>query len=165
MNYTFGPTTFLEATYGRSQDELAGCPLAQQSTGPLFCTAAVPMGPSSDRRSVGLENLPLLFPDANIINPEYYAHKAFGMVSPDFWDGTRAWLPPVFSWGNRVANAPPSVGITSYLNTNVTQDIAVSLTKVMGRHTLKAGFYNGHALKFSTPSAAAPRSRAHCSAA
>jgi hypothetical protein len=149
MNYTFGPTTFLEATYGRSQDELAGCPLAQQSTGPLFCTAAVPMGPSSDRRSVGLENLPLLFPDANIINPEYYAHKAFGMVSPDFWDGTRAWLPPVFAWGNRVANAPPSVGITSYLNTNVTQDIAVSLTKVMGRHTLKAGFYNGHALKSS----------------
>src|SRR6185503_1707355 len=28
-NYTFGPTTFLEATYGRSQDELAGCALAQ----------------------------------------------------------------------------------------------------------------------------------------
>ena len=149
MNYTFGPTTFLEATYGRSQDELAGCPLAQQSTGPLFCTAAVPMGPSSDRRSVGLENLPLLFPDANVINPDYYAYKAFGMVNPDFWDGTRAWLPPVFAWGNRVANPPPSVGITSYLNTNVTQDIAVSVTRVMGRHTLKAGFYNGHALKSS----------------
>jgi hypothetical protein len=149
INHTFGPTTFLEATYGRSQDELAGCPLAQQSTGPLFCTSAIPMGPSSDRRSVGLENLPLLFPDANIINAEYYAHKAFGMVKPDFWDGTRAWLPPVFAWGNRVANAPPSVGITSYLNTNVTQDIAVSLTKVMGRHTVKAGFYNGHALKSS----------------
>jgi Carboxypeptidase regulatory-like domain len=149
VNYTFGPTTFFEATYGRSQDELAGCPLAQQSTGPIFCTAAIPMGPTSDRRSVGLENLPLLFPDANVINPNYYAFDAFDMVKPDFWDGARAWLPPVFSWGNRVANAPPSVGITSYLNTNVTQDIALSLTRVAGRHTLKAGFYNGHALKSS----------------
>jgi hypothetical protein len=149
MNYTFGPTTFLEATYGRSQDELAGCALAQQSTGPLFCTSAIPMGATSDRRSVGLEGLPLLFPDANVINPDYYAHKALEMVKPDFWDGTRAWLPPVFTWGNRVANPPPSVGITSFLNTNVTQDIAVSLTKVKGRHTLKAGFYNGHALKSS----------------
>jgi hypothetical protein len=149
VNYTFSPTTFFEATYGRSQDELAGCPLAQQSTGPLFCTAAVPVGPTSDRRSVGLGDLPLLFPDANLINQDYYAFDAFEMVNPDFWDGTRAWLPPVFAWGSRVANAPPSVGITSYLNTNVTQDLAVSLTKVIGRHTLKAGFYNGHALKSS----------------
>jgi hypothetical protein len=149
VNYTFSPTTFFEATYGRSQDELAGCANAQQSTGPLFCTAAIPMGPTSDRRSVGLENLPLLFPDANRINPDYYVFEAFEMVNPDFWDGTRAWLPPVFAWGNRVANAPPSVGITSFLNTNVTQDIALSLTKVVGRHTLKAGFYNGYALKSS----------------
>jgi hypothetical protein len=149
VNYTFGPTTFLEATYGRSQDELAGCPLAQQSTGPIFCTAAIPVGPTSDRRSVGLGNLPLLFPDANVINANYYAFEAFEMVNPEFWDGARAWLPPVFAWGNRVANPPPSVGITSYLNTNVTQDVAVSVTKVAGRHTLKAGFYNGHALKSS----------------
>jgi hypothetical protein len=149
VNYTFGPTTFLEATYGRSQDELAGCPLAQQGTGPLFCTSAIPVGPMADRRSAGLENLPVLFPDANIINPNYYAYDAFNMVQPPFWDGTRAWLPPVFSWGSRVANAPPSIGITSYLNTNVTQDVAVSVTKVWGSHTVKAGFYNGHALKSS----------------
>jgi hypothetical protein len=149
VNYTFSPTTFFEATYGRSQDELAGCALAQQSTGPLFCTNAVPMGPGSDRRSVGLDNLPLLFPDANVINQQYYAYQAFEMVKPPFWDGNRVWLPPVFAWGNRVANAPPSIGITSYLNTNVTQDVAISLTKVAGRHTLKLGFYNGHALKSS----------------
>jgi hypothetical protein len=149
MNYTLSPTTFFEATYGRSQDELAGCALAQQSTGPLFCTSAIPMGASADRRSVGLENLPTLFPDANVINPDYYAYQAFEMVKPAFWDGSRVWMPPVFSWGGRVANAPPSVGITSFLNTNVTQDVAVSLTKVVGRHTLKTGFYNGHALKSS----------------
>jgi len=148
-NYAFNATTFFEATYGRSQDELAGCPLAQQSTGPLFCTAAIPMTPMSNRQNAGLADLPLLFPDANVINPDYYAYKAFNMVKPPFWDGTRALLPPVFAWGSRVANAPPSIGITSYLNTNVTQDIALSLTKVVGRHTLKAGFYNGYALKSS----------------
>ena len=47
VNYNMSPTTFLEATYGRSQDELAGCANAQQSTGPLFCTSAIPMGPTS----------------------------------------------------------------------------------------------------------------------
>jgi hypothetical protein len=149
VNYTINPTTFFEATYGRSQDELAGCANAQQSTGPLFCTAAIPMGATADRRSVGLENLPLLFPEANVINPDYYVYKALNMVQPEFWDGTRAWLPPVFAWGSRVANAPPSVGITSFLNTNVTHDISLSLTKVLGRHTLKGGFYNGYALKSS----------------
>lgn len=147
--FTINPTTFMEATYGRSQDELAGCALAQTSTGPHFCTSAIPMGPASDRRGNGLANLPVPFPEANVINPNYYAFHAFGMVDPPFWDGGRAWLPPTFAWGSRIANAPPSVGITSYLNTNVTQDMALSLTKVLGRHTLKAGFYNGHALKSS----------------
>ncbi|MPY91234.1 MAG: hypothetical protein GEU99_25400 [Luteitalea sp.] len=149
VNFTFGPTTFFEATYGRSQDELAGCALAQRSTGPLFCTAAIPMTPLSNRNNVGLAGLPMLFPDANVINPDYYAYEAFNGVQPPFWDGTRVLMPPVFAWGDRVANAPPSIGITSYLNTNVTQDVAISLTKVVGRHTLKAGFYHGYALKSS----------------
>ena len=39
-NYNIKPTTFLEATYGRSQNELAGCALAQANTGPTFCTSA-----------------------------------------------------------------------------------------------------------------------------
>jgi carboxypeptidase family protein len=148
-NYNMSPTTFLEATYGRSQDELAGCANAQVSTGPLFCTSAIPMGPGADRRSIGLADLPMLFPEANVINPDYYAYQAFKMVNPEFWDGSRVWMPPVFSWGSRVTNAPPSIGITSFLNTNVTQDVAISLTKVAGSHTLKTGFYNGHALKSS----------------
>jgi hypothetical protein len=149
VNYNVSPTTFLEATYGRSQDELAGCANAQVSTGPLFCTNAIPMGRGADRRSIGLADLPMLFPDANVVNPEYYAFQAFNMVEPEFWDGSRVWMPPVFSWGSRVTNAPPSIGITSFLNTNVTQDVAISLTRVAGRHTVKAGFYNGHALKSS----------------
>ena len=34
-----------------------------------------------------------------------------------------------------------------YLNVNKTNDVSISLTKVSGRHTLKAGFYNTHSYK------------------
>ncbi len=37
--------------------------------------------------------------------------------------------------------------IPGWLNINRTQDFAVSLTKVMGRHTMKAGVYNNHCFK------------------
>ena len=37
-NYNLNNTTFIEATYGRSRNELAGCALAQSGTGPTFCT-------------------------------------------------------------------------------------------------------------------------------
>jgi hypothetical protein len=33
------------------------------------------------------------------------------------------------------------------MNINTTQDVIISLTKVMGRHTFKTGFYNSHSLK------------------
>ena len=144
VNYTLGPTVFIEATYGRSQNALAGCGLASGTT---FCTNALPMNPISNRFNAGLGDLPLLFPDAGIINPDYYAYKAFNLVSPPAWDGTRVLFPPVFQWGNRIGNAPPSNGFTSFLNTNITQDFAISLTKVAGRHTLKSGFYVNHAYK------------------
>ena len=44
---------FLEGTYGRSRNELAGCALAQTGTGPIFCRAAVPMNDNSNRINVG----------------------------------------------------------------------------------------------------------------
>jgi hypothetical protein len=54
---------------------------------------------------------------------------------------------PNFAWGNRIANAPPNQSYPSYLNINRTQDMALSLTKVLGRHTFKAGIYNNHSYK------------------
>ena len=56
-------------------------------------------------------------------------------------------LPPTFGWGSRIGAAPPTSAIPGWLNINRTQDMAVSMTKVMGRHTLKAGFYNNHSFK------------------
>ena len=65
-------------------------------------------------------------------------------------------LPPLFDWGGRIGAAPPNQRYPGWLNINRTQDFAVSLTKVMGRHTMKAGFYNNHSFKAqnSTPAAA-----------
>src|SRR5262249_37358798 len=54
VNYTISSTMFLEATYGHSQNELAGCAQAQSSTGAIFCNnAAGSQGvPMTDRASL-----------------------------------------------------------------------------------------------------------------
>ena len=75
-------------------------------------------------------------------------------VNPAFWDGTSLNLPPIFGWGSRIGTAsppdgpaPPNQRYPGWLNINRTQDFAISLTKVMGQHTFKAGFYNNHSFK------------------
>ena len=148
-NYNLNNTTFIEATYGRSRNELAGCALAQSGTGPTACTNAIVMNEGSNKNNVGLGNLPMLFPDANKLNPDYYAYAALNKMNPapPAWVNGEFLKPPTFAWGNRVGSAPPNLPFPSYFNVNATQDVSVSLTKVMGRHTIKAGFFNTHSYK------------------
>ena len=54
---------FLEGTYGRSRNELAGCALAQTGTGPNFCRAAIPMNPNSNRVNAGLGGAAAALPE------------------------------------------------------------------------------------------------------
>ena len=91
-----------------------------------------------------------------MLDPGYYAVKALNELQPAFWDGSRMAKLPTFQWGGRVANAggncgsgcaPPTLGFPGWLNINSTNDFAISLTKVMGRHTIKTGFYNTHSYK------------------
>ena len=145
VNYTLTPTTFAELTFGRSKNEQAGCSLGLG--GPTFCQAALPVNPISNRNNAGLANLPFLFPDATVIDPNYYAFEALEMVQPPFWQDGRILKAPNFSWGNRISNAPPNVPFPGFLNINPTRDISISLTKVAGRHTMKTGFYNTHGFK------------------
>src|SRR4029453_16343386 len=58
-NYNLSNNMFLEGTYGRSRNELAGCALAQSGTGPSFCRTAIPMNENANRFNVGLSALPL----------------------------------------------------------------------------------------------------------
>ena len=76
-------------------------------------------------------------------------------LNPVWWDGTKINLPPAFGWGSRIQGTagvgalpgPPNQVYPGFLNINRTQDVAISLTKVSGGHTLKAGFYNNHSFK------------------
>jgi Carboxypeptidase regulatory-like domain len=146
-SYNLTPSMFLEGTYGHAQNELTGCALAQAGTGPTQCQNAFAMNPLGNRFNAGLGNLPYLFPDANVIDPSYYAFEALnGVKPPNFVDG-RVVMPPTFQWGGLVANAPPNIPFPGYLNINATDDVSISLTKVWGRHTIKTGFYNTHSFK------------------
>src|SRR5262249_43299382 len=103
-NYSINPTMFLEGTYGHSQNELTGCGLAQGNTGPTFCQTGFAMNPTGNRFNIGLGGLPYLFPEANVIDPSYYAFKALsGVNPPNFVDG-RVVMPPSYTWGSRVSN-------------------------------------------------------------
>src|SRR5690606_3447529 len=98
-----------------------------------------------------LADLPLIYPDAGVVDQRYYQYEALqrgveaGAAS--FFDGTRVNLPPAFQWGGLVGNQPTNFAYPGWLNINKTQDFAISLTKVAGSHTFKAGFYNNHSFK------------------
>ena len=147
--YTLNNSTVLEGTLGRSQNERAGCNPASANTGPQFCRSALPMSPLASTANNGLAQLPLIYPNANIVPKEFYAYKAIEMVKPPAWVGGRFLKPPSFSWGSRISSsyAPPNFPFPSYLNINTTRDIAFSVSKVKGAHTLKMGFYQNHGFK------------------
>jgi hypothetical protein len=148
VNYTLNPTTFLEGTFGRASHRQAGCGL--NGNGANFCTAGFPVNDSANRATNGLIGLPSLFPDSNIVDSSFYNHDALSEVGPSNFDGTRVLLAPSFTWGGRVANGtntPPSHVYPGFADYSAVRDIAVSITKVLGRHTLKAGYYKQTANK------------------
>ncbi len=156
VNYTLNPTTFFEATYGQSQNEFAGCIVGQGGTGPVFCTTGIPRNPVSNRDTAGLGGLPMVFPDALTLDTRYYAYKILQQMEPPFWvNGQIRITPTSLTWGNRIANAPPNMTYPGFLNINATKDVSISVTKVAGRHTMKAGFYNNHSNKSQNQNSAA----------
>jgi len=135
VNYAISPTTFLEGTYGMIQNELAG----GNENGILVNESA--------NRLSSMPGFPLIYPNAGVLPTESYGYKVLEAQNPPFWDGTSANLPPVFNWGSRIGTPPPNQRYPGWLNINKTQDVAISLTKVAGRHTFKGGFYNNHSYK------------------
>jgi hypothetical protein len=137
VNYNLSPTMFLEATLGRAWN-------AQQNN--LFLINDV-----ADSRKSGLAALPLLYPDAAVIPTNSYNYKVLNTMDPPYWDGTRVWNAPEFQWGNRIVG-PNNVGAPPNLpysppRRNRTWDLSASLTKVAGRHTIKAGYWFNNSLK------------------
>ena len=135
VNYALNPTTFLEGTYGFIRNELTG-----GNEGGVLVN-------ESSNRLTAMPNFPILYAEAGDVDPNYYAMEVMEDTKPPFWDGSRLNLPPVFGWGNRIGSAPQNQRYPGWLNINRTQDVAISLTKVSGRHTFKGGFYNNHSFK------------------
>jgi hypothetical protein len=142
VNYTLNPTTFVEATYGITQNEVAGC-----TTLNGICRNAVHMNEAANKNLVGLSNLPVIFPDGLSVDPRYHNYKVLENMQPAFWEDGKIYLQPEYSWGNRVSSGPPSFRYPNWNNINRTQDVSISITKVQGRHTWKGGFYNQHSYK------------------
>jgi hypothetical protein len=136
VDYTLNPTTFIEATYGTIKNELAG-----GGSGGILVN-------DSANRLNGLADLPLLYPNAGKVDPRYYQLDALTRTGALYFDGTSVNLPPNFNWNSSLlASQPPNQQYPGWLNVNKTQDFTVSITKVAGHHTMKAGFYNNHSFK------------------
>ena len=135
VNYVASSSTYVEATYGLIRNQLAG-----GGSGGILVN-------DSSNRLNSLPGFPLLYPDAGVVDKRYYAFGVMQDLNPVWWDGSRINLPPSFAWGSRIGAAVPNQLFPGYLNINRTQDFNVSLTKVAGAHTFKAGVYNNHSFK------------------
>ena len=135
FDWTISPTTFLEVTYGSIKNQLAG-----GNNGGIDTSKA------SNRLNT-LGAFPVLYPNAGVVDSSYYDYKVLQAEKPVSWDGKSLQLPPLFGWGSLIGAAPPNLQFPGWLNINKTQDVAGSVTKIMGRHTLKAGAYLNHSYK------------------
>jgi len=149
VDYQVNNSTFLEGTYGFIRNQLAGgASIGATPTGGILVT-------DSSNRLKSLPGFPLIYPNAGVVDPRYYAFGVLNNLNPVWFDGTRINLPPAFGWGTRIQGnqgvgalpGPPNQVFPGFLNINRTQDVAVSLTKVWSSHTSKAGFYNNHSFK------------------
>jgi hypothetical protein len=148
VNYMIGPTMFVEGTYGGVQNRLGAQPITDYSNKnlvicPADLAAVVP--------NCTLGAIPMLFEDANVVDPRYYEFDALAEMGVPFFQDGRILTPPFVAWSvggttSRIANTPPGINY-SFMNINRTQDVSISLTKLMGRHNFKAGFYWGHSYK------------------
>jgi hypothetical protein len=138
VNYMINSSTFVEGTWGFIRNELTG----GNEGGVLVNESA--------NRLKDLAAFPMLYPNAGqVTNDNYYVLEVLNDVAPPWWDASNKMinLPPVFGWGSRIGAAPPNQRYPGWLNINRTNDVSVSLTKVMGSHTIKGGFYNNHSFK------------------
>ncbi len=149
VDYVVNNSTYLEGTYGFIRNQLAGgASIGATGTGGILVT-------ESSNRLNSLANFPLLYPNAGVVDERYYAFTVLNDLNPVWFDGKKINLPPAFGWGNRIQGTagvgalpgPPNQVFPGFLNINRTQDVAISLTKIWGAHTSKAGFYNNHSFK------------------
>jgi len=141
VHWTLNETTFVEGVWGESRHHQEGC--AASASGPSLCRIGLPVNPIANRVTAGFGALPYLFPDATLLDPGTHAYQRLTHSTPPIWDGARVQAAPSFTWGGRVANSPPNnIGAFGGLLLDArVSSLNVSVTRVLGRHTGKAGYY------------------------
>jgi outer membrane receptor protein involved in Fe transport len=131
VDYTLSNSMFLEGTWGFIRNQL-GAPIVTEQ---------------ANRCNVGLCDIPFLYPNFGVMDPETYQYKLMQALGVPYFVNGQLLLMPQYSWGSRVANAPPNLQYPNFTNINRTNDVTISATKVTGDHTFKAGFFFTHSYK------------------
>jgi Carboxypeptidase regulatory-like domain len=150
FNWTISSTMFLEASFGANFHHQEGCSITGGE--PNYCRTGLSVTSAGNRSLSGFGDIPYLFPDATVLDPNTFTYWVLNQVNTTMWDGTRIVAPPQFSFGTRVANPPhpnmgpfgnnPGVtGGTNFILDTRNRTWNASLTKVRGQHTLKGGYY------------------------
>src|SRR5262249_45690150 len=100
----------------------------------------------ANRTTAGFGAIPYLFPNATVIEPYTFSYEVLSRSNSPVWDGTRVLGAPAFTWGNRIANAPPNNQgpFGNFIHDTRVQNLNGSLTKLAGAHTVKTGYYYFH---------------------
>jgi hypothetical protein len=150
FNWTISGTMFLEASFGANFHHQEGCSITGGE--PNYCRTGLSVTSAGNRNLSGFGDIPMLFPNATVLDPNTFTYWVLEQMATTMWDGTRIQAPPQFAFGTRVANPPhPNVGPfganpgvtggTNFILDTRNRTWNASLTKVMGQHTVKAGYY------------------------
>jgi hypothetical protein len=149
VNYTLNNTTFVEASWGWNAHHQEGCSIVGGD--PNWCITGDPVNPSANRINAGFGGIPYLFPDATLIAPNTISYKILQNLGSKttIWDGERAQAAPAFQWGNRVSNAPLNwlQPFGNFILDTVAKTGNVTMTKVMGSHAIKTGYYYANSVQ------------------
>jgi len=133
--YVFNPTLIFEGTVGYTR----GNQLGAESIDPAANRC---LNPTS-----ALCNFPFLFPNSQKVPPGSYQAAVLAGENAPYYQNGYTLLQPDYSWGSRVANAPPNNPYPGYVNWQYTVDTNLGLTKIWGKHTIKGGFSSQDNLK------------------
>ena len=130
--FVINSSTVLEGTFGMTQINQRG---------------NVPFSATTNRYNVGLGDFPTLFPNNGQVPVGSYQEKVLQAMNAPFYVDGALQMRPNFTWGSRIANAPPNTPYPGFLCDTNTKDLAFSLTKVFGAHTFKAGYQSQDSIK------------------
>jgi hypothetical protein len=130
--YTLNTTTILEATYGMNHINQLN-PLVDNDV--------------TNRCNVGLCNFPLLFPKAGVVPQDTWDAYIIEKTGSPFYVNGEVLMAPTYTWGSRINPAPANLEYRNNIDFVRTQNMAGSVTKLMGTHTVKAGIQWDHNLK------------------